>query len=507
MRGTIASPEGTVHALHTVARANRAEAADSKTEVASALQTRPEVIAPCVRSDAVASLDSWRHRNPFYHRRLVNYVRFMVPEGESVLMIGCEDGALLSALRPARGVGVDSAELIAAARARNPAFTYTASLGNEARGAERFDYVVINDVLDDVHDVFTLLRQMHAHCTPTARIVVIHPNYLWRPLRRVAALFGTKCHRTRPNLLSAGDLRVILEGVGFETIDVKPKLFSPRKLLGIGLIANWMGGLMPFSHRLASLHVIVARPEVRTEDPASKTATIVMAMRDERDNVEPMVRATPHVGRECEILIVEGHSQDGTRAEIERIIKAYPEKNVRLLIQSGNGVGNAIHEGFQAAKGDVIILLEADRTSPPEDVCKVFDAIACGRAEYVNGSRFIYPREKGSMPWLNVVGNWLFAAWFMWFLGQRTSDVLCGLKGVDRRQFRRILENWGFLGVEDPFSDFELIFGAARLNLKISEVPTRYSGRQYGQTKAKFFRHGWMLARMAARATRVFRCR
>jgi len=169
-------------------------------------------------------------------------------------------------------------------------------------------------------------------------------------------------------------------------------------------------------------------------------------------------------------------------------------------------VGNAILEGFEAATGDVIVLLEADQTSPPRDVLKVFDVIASGRAEFVNGSRFIYPRERRAMPMLNVVGNWVFAMWFMWFLGQRTSDVLCGLKGFERKQFRRIRRNWGFLGVPDPFSDFEMLFGATRLGLKICEVPTRYRPRIYGRTKTRFLKHGWMLARMAVRATGVFRC-
>jgi hypothetical protein len=154
----------------------------------------------------------------------------------------------------------------------------------------------------------------------------------------------------------------------------------------------------------------------------------------------------------------------------------------------------------------VIILLEADQTSPAADVIKAFEIIASGRADYVNGSRFIYPRAKGSMPRLNTIGNCLFAIWFTWFLGQRTSDVLCGLKAIDRQQFGRLLQKWGFLGLDDPFGDFELIFGASRLSLKICEVPTRYSCRQYGHTKSRVFKHGWMLARMILKATAVFKC-
>jgi glycosyltransferase involved in cell wall biosynthesis len=240
---------------------------------------------------------------------------------------------------------------------------------------------------------------------------------------------------------------------------------------------------------------------------SEKSATIVLTARDERDNIEPMVRAIPAIGSKTEIIFVEGHSQDGTRDEIRRVIRAYPQKNIRLLAQPGIGQGDAIRAGFSKATGDVIILLEADQTTPAADVQKVFDVVASGRAEFVNGSRFIYPRDKGAMPLLTVIGNWLFAAWFTWFLGQRTSDVLCGLKAIDRRQFQRLVRNWGFLGLFDPFGDFELLFGASRLGLKIGEVPTRYGCRCFGSPKTKPFRHGRMLLRMAMRATRIFKCR
>ena len=366
---------------------------------------------------------------------------------------------------------------------------------------------MLNDVTGEIHDLFTRLQGLRRLCTATSRVVVIQHNYLWRPILRAAARLGAKRPDARQSWLSVGDLRVFLDGAGFETIDVQAKLYCPKKLLGLGPAINWLAGFVPFVHRLASTEILVARPVTHVPDPSAKTATIVLTTRNECDNIEPLVRTMPEVGAHTEILFVEGHSTDGTREEIQRVAKAYPHRNIRLLVQGGVGQGDAIRQGFSEARGDVIILLEADRTSPPEDVIKAFDIVASGRADYVNGSRFIYPRDKGSMPRLNVLGNWLFAVWFTWFLGQRTSDVLCGLKAVDRRQFTRLIKGWGFLGLFDPFGDFELIFGAARLGLKICEVPTRYACRAYGETKSSFFKHGWMLARMAARAVVVFKCR
>jgi len=337
--------------------------------------------------------------------------------------------------------------------------------------------------------------------------VVVQHNYLWRPLLRLASRLKLKRPEAVQNWLSAGDLRVFLDGVGLELVGVWHKLFCPRRLGGLGPTINWLMGLLPFVHRVASTEILIARPAEASDTSRPKTASIVLTVRDERYNVAAMVRAIPDVGERTEIIFVEGHSTDGTRAEIERVIREAPDRDIRLLVQDGVGQGDAILKGFSAARNDVIILIEADQTSPAEDALKAFSVVATGRADYVNGSRFVYPRAIGSMPRLNVLGNAAFAAWFTWFLRQRTSDVLCGLKAIRREHFQRLRRNWGFLGLRDPFGDFELLFGAARLGLKIGEVPTRYTCRRYGKSKSRFFAHGWMLARMALRATRVFKCR
>lgn len=461
-----------------------------------------------LRQRSAKSLDRWRTKNRYYHDQLIRYLRFLVPDGETVLLVGCEDGDLLSAMKPARGVGVDcSSEMIAFARTRHSRHDYHLATDYMADLEESFDYVVLNDIAGEVHDLFALLQRVANWCAPTSRLIIVQHNYLWRPILKLAAAFGLKRPETAQSWLSVGDLRVFLDGAGFETIDVRSKLFCPKRLLGVGPVVNALAGLLPFVNRMASTEILVARPVPYRRDPSASSASIVLTTRDERDNIEPMVRAIPQVGSATEIIFVEGHSRDGTREEIERVIKAYPHKDIRLLVQEGVGQGDAIRKGFGDARGDVVILLEADQTTPPEDVLKAFELVASGRSEYVNGSRFIYPRSRGSMRLRNAVGNFMFAVWFTWFLGQRTSDVLCGLKAIDRRQFVRLERNWGFLGLFDPFGDFELLFGASRLGLKISEVPTRYTSRSYGETKSRFVKHGLMLVRMVIRATWVFKCR
>lgn len=461
-----------------------------------------------IRREVALHLDHWRAKSRFSHQRTIEYLRFIVPEASSVLLIGCEDGVLLSALKPSRAVGVDSCpDMIALARQREPAHRYVLAPDYRFDPVETFDYVVLHHVVGEVHELYDLLESVARCCSPKSRVVIVQHNYLWRPMMKLASVLGLKRPEARQNWLSPGDIGVFLDGAGLEVVDEQSKLYCPVNPLGLGSAINWVCGLLPFVHRLASTQLLVARPIVERRDPATRTASIVLTTRDERENIEPMVRSIPELGAGTEIIFVEGHSTDGTREEILRVIEAYPEKNIRLLTQTGFGQGDAIRLGFSAATGDVIILVEADQTSPAADARKAFDLIASGRADYVSGGRFIYPRERGAMPLRNVLGNWAFAVWFTWFLGRRTSDVLCGLKAIDRDHFLRLRRNWGFLGLFDPFGDFELIFGAARLGLKISEVPTRYTRRLYGQTKSRFVTHGWMLVRMAVRATRVFKCR
>lgn len=464
--------------------------------------------APVADLAAERALHRWRRRYRYYYSKLNEYLRFIVPEGESVLLLRCDDGDMLHALRPARAVGIDAEpEMIAAAGRRHPEMIFHQAQYHRFEVDGPFEYVILNDMCGDVYDLSALLNRIAALCTPTSRVVIVQHNYLWRPLLRLAGRLGLKRPEPPQNWLSPGDLQVFLYAAGFETVAVHHKLFMPVSFMGAGRLINAALGVLPFCSRLASTQILVARllPDPRQPEPGS--CTVVLTTRNERENIEPMVKAIPRIAADTEILFVEGHSTDGTRQEIARVIDAYPEKNIRLLVQSGEGQGDAIRLGFREARGDIVVLLEADQTSPAADVRQAWEVIAAGRADYVNGSRFIYPRARGAMPAGNTLGNYLFAAWFTWFLGQRTSDVLCGLKAISKAQFRRLERQWGFLGVSDPFGDFELIFGAARLGLRICEVPTRYHPRQHGHSKTRLLKHGCMLLRMAWAATLRFKCR
>ena len=225
--------------------------------------------------------------------------------------------------------------------------------------------------------------------------------------------------------------------------------------------------------------------------------TICITVRNERDNIEPIVRDLPILCDGQEILFVEGHSTDGTAEEIGRVAAAYPRKNVHLITQPGIGQGDAIRAGFASAKGNAIILYEGDGTSDPNDILPFYESLSEGRLDFIEGNRFAFPLPKGAMPWINRVGNFLFARFLSLILNQRLTDVLSGIKGIRKETFLKLNANWGKLGIEDPFGDFELLIGAARSGAKIGELPMNYHPRTYGETKTRVFEHGLRLARIA----------
>jgi len=199
---------------------------------------------------------------------------------------------------------------------------------------------------------------------------------------------------------------------------------------------------------------------------------------------------------------VEGHSSDGTWEEIQRVAAAFPHLPIRIFQQRGQGKGDAVRLGLSEARGDVLMILDADLSVPPESLPKFYRAITSGTGEFINGSRLVYPMEKQAMRFANMIGNKFFAAAFSFLLRQPLKDTLCGTKVLRRAHYQAIARDRSYFGDFDPFGDFDLIFGASKLNLKTVEIPIRYAARDYGETQISRWRHGWLLLRMVVFAFR-----
>ncbi len=435
-----------------------------------------------------------------YREILAHYYNLLIPSEASVLEVGCGSGGLLGRLKARRRVGVDLSERqIAAAREGCPDCEFHVQSGEALDLAERFDCIVISDTLNFSADVQQLLERLHSVSHPATRLIVNYPSALWRPVFAAATAFGIKRGAPPSNWLTSADVVGLMELGDWAPLVVQPRILWPARALGIGSFVNrWLSPLFSWF----CLTVFCVARSARGRETGPLTVSVVIPARNEAGNIEAAVRRTPDMGAGTELIFVEGNSRDNTWEEIERVTRENPGRRIKTLRQPGKGKGDAVRAGFAAAEGDLFIILDADLTVPPEEMPKFYNAIVSGRAEFANGSRLVYPMEKAAMQFLNICANKAFGILFTWILGQPLKDTLCGTKVLRRADYERIAANRAYFGNFDPFGDFDLLFGAARLNLKIVDVPVRYRDRTYGSTNINRWQHGWLLLRMVVFAAR-----
>ncbi len=442
----------------------------------------------------------WRRKAAFFHSEDNGYLRFLVPPGLRVLEIGCGTGDTLAALKPALGVGLDfSPSTIAEARAAHPGLEFHVGDAEDpeviAALPGSFDVILIVDTIGFLDDVQGLFERLHPLCTRETRLVVAYYSHLWRPLLRLAEGLGLRMRQPETNALSPDDTRAIAQLGRFDPVKTEIRLLSPFRLLGLGRAVNRFLSPLPLLRQFCLRHYMVARSSEAVDD-GLRSATVVVPARNERGNIEAAVLRTPRFCDDVEFIFIEGHSRDGTYEEMERVKTAHPDLDIKLMRQPGKGKADAVFTAFDVARGDVLMILDADLTMPPEQLPKFWDAIRAGRGEFINGSRLVYPMEDDAMRLLNLGANKAFSVIFSWLLNQRYTDTLCGTKVLRRADYARLRQGRAYFGDFDPFGDFDLIFGAAKLNLKVVEIPIRYASRVYGETQISRFRHGVLLLRM-----------
>ncbi len=446
-------------------------------------------------------------RPPFpdgYHEQILRSYQFLVAPGQRVLEIGCGRGDLLAALQPSVGVGVDfSPEMIRIAESRYPNLRFVLTDSHQAAFDETFDVIILSDVINDQWDVQKVFARLRPLCTPRTRLILNFYSRVWELPLNLAARLGKANPTLHQNWLTIPDVANLLNLAGFEIIRSWREILWPLRTPVIGTILNrFLARLWPFSY-LGLTNFVLARPQpggaAAREAPV---VSVIVPARNEAGNIAQIFERTPDMGRKTELVFVEGHSKDDTYAEIERQMAAHPERPAKLLRQTGVGKGDAVRLGYAAATGEVYMILDADLTVPPEDLPRFYEALRDGKGDFINGVRLVYPMEKRAMRFFNFLANKFFSWAFSWLLGQSVKDTLCGTKVLWKADYERIAANRSYFGDFDPFGDFDLLFGAAKLNQKIVDMPIRYRERTYGTTNIQRWKHGWLLLRMVVFAAR-----
>jgi Glycosyl transferase family 2 len=435
--------------------------------------------------------------NAYYYGQVVKLLRSVIPPGKRVLQVGCLTPDLLVAVEPSFGLGIDVSEkLVDTAKARFPHMQFRRHDDYKVGDDEKFDYVLIMDVNDQV-DPIAALRALRSAMHAQTRIVIHHYNHIWEPIIRLTERFGWKFPLPRQNWLSPGDIRDLLTLCDCERLQIHRTILAPKYIPLLSWLANSFLSRLPAIKHLNMINMTVARPISAWAHEQAYSVSVVVPCRNEVGNVAAAVARIPDMGRHTEIIFCDDKSTDGTAAKVRELQKLNPGRDIKLYDGPGICKARNVWTGFDRAEGDILMILDADLTTMPEELPYFYDAIASGKAEFVNGTRFIFPMEGAAMKPLNIIGNRFFSGLFSILLGQRVSDTLCGTKVLWCRDWPVIRALSGTWGADDRWGDYDLLFGAAKLHLRILDLPVHYQERFSGETKMTGrLRNGLIMLRM-----------
>ncbi len=461
---------------------------------------------------ARAAREAPRHPQARDHlqRDLAAALARLIPPDARVLEVGCGHGDLLASLPNPQRTGVDQFDdIVVQARSQHPDVTFSVAEAPALEHLPKYEAVICDRLCHSVLDVRALLASLAERLTDDGRLFLTAFNYAWEVPTRIAEQLGWKLPAPTSNWLSESDFQNLFAMTGLEVVRHDDRLMMPLDVPGLDPALNRYLVKLPGFDLLSLYRIYVLRRRPGAEALAARgqaTVSVVVPARNEAGNIIGAVERTPVMGGGTELIFVEGGSSDGTWDKIQETMARYrgPLK-LAAYKQTGKGKGDAVRVGFGNATGDLLMILDADLTVPPEDLPVFFDAAVRGHADYLQGTRLVYPMEAGAMRFFNKLGNIAFSRLFTHLLQQPIKDTLCGTKVIWKKDYERLAAARHVFGDFDPFGDFDLIFGATRLNLKLGEIPVRYRDRVYGETNIQRWKHGWLLLKMSALAARKLR--
>jgi ubiquinone/menaquinone biosynthesis C-methylase UbiE len=442
---------------------------------------------------------NYKRRFAYYWKDIISYINYFLTDDISILDLGCGVGDTLAGLKGKRKVGIDiSPEMIKNARQNYQDIEFLEMDALHLKLQEKFDVIIISNSIGYFVDIQGVMLALRSVCKPETRIIITYYNHFWEPILKFGEFLRIKKKSPRQNWLTIRDIRNLLSLSSFEAYRSARRVLLPVYIPILSALVNKIFARLPFISSLNLNTFVFARVSSSITYPKNEFSTsVVIPARNESGNIENAIVRMPKFGKHVEIIFVEGNSTDDTWETIQKVQQKYcPDYDIKIVRQEGKGKGDAVRKGYSIASGDILMILDADLTVPPEDLPKFYQAVIERKGEFINGSRLVYPMDAKAMQPLNILGNKFFSYTFSWILEQPIKDTLCGTKVMFRKDYIKLSQNRKFFGEFDPFGDFDLIFGSYKLNLKIIDLPITYRERIYGDTNISRFRHGFILLRM-----------
>lgn len=466
------------------------------------IKTYFETIAPLRKKQ--------RKSKSYYWNDITKYCDFFIHDDYSVLEIGCGTGELIAGIKGKRKTGIDFSEkMITEGKKQFPSLDLRVMAAENLQLEENYDVIILSNLIGYLEDIQLVFEQLHKVCHEHTKIIVSYYNFLWEPILKFGEWIRYKTKTPKQNWLSLSEINNLLYLSGFHVYRNSRRMLLPVYIPLVSELTNNFLAKLPLINNLCINNFAFAKQDYKRENTENKySVSVIIPTRNESGNIENAINLLPELGKRTEIIFVESNSTDDTWSRINEVKEIYSAtKKIKIFQISEKGKNAAVQKGFDEATGDILMILDADLTVNPLDLKKFYNAIARGKGDFINGSRLVYPVEKEAMRFLNLSGNKFFSLIFSWLLDQKIKDTLCGTKVLFKKDYERLKRNRNYFGNFDPFGDFDLIFGAYKLNLCIVELPIRYRERTYGRTNISRFKHGILLLRMCFFAAKKIKFR
>lgn len=396
----------------------------------------------------------------------------------------------MNSVSPKEGLGVDiSPKMIEIAKMKYPQLSFEVSEAEQLELKQKYDYVIMSDILEHLIDVWEVLKTLKRVIRPDSQVIISFINPLWEPLLILGEKLRMKMPESPHNRLYSGDIVNLLELNDFEIKESGYRLFIPKKIPWFSDFLNKYVPKFPLIKNLCFVQYLVAIPKKEDRRKKSFSCSVIIPCHNEEESIAECIKRVPKMGRFTEIIVVDDGSTDKTKEVVHAMLSRY--NNLKLISYFPNKrKGFAVRKGFDKAEGDVLMILDADMAVPPEELCRFFEVMEKNKSDAVNGTRMVYPMEEGAMTPVRHFGNKIFALIFTWLMGRRVTDTLCGTKAILKRDYRRIEMG------RCPWGDFDILIGITKLNLKMKEIPIHYKRRKKGKSKMRIFKDGSVFLRM-----------